>query len=96
MVPFALLRDEFHATDIVFCNLECCLYRPPGGHAVEHQGFFDPRVAGEAVRSVAIQATGLANNVDYGEAAIMTSIARLDELGGAYTGAGANRAPRRS
>jgi hypothetical protein len=46
MVTFALVRDEFHATDIVFCNLECCLYRPPGGHAGEHQGFFaDPRVA---------------------------------------------------
>jgi hypothetical protein len=37
MVTFALVRDEFHATDIVFCNLEC-FYRPPGGHAGEPQG----------------------------------------------------------
>jgi hypothetical protein len=37
----------------------------------EHRGFFaDPRVAGEAVRSVAIEA-----------AAIMASIAQLDEVG---------------
>jgi hypothetical protein len=80
MVTFALVRDEFHATDIVVCNLECCLYRPPGGHVDEHQGFFaDPRVAGKAVRSVAI------------EAAIMASIAQLDEVGVAHTGAGANR-----
>jgi hypothetical protein len=47
----------------------------------EHRGFFaDPRVAGEAVRSVAIEA-----------AAIMASIAQLDEVGVAHTGAGANR-----
>jgi hypothetical protein len=36
MVSFALVRDKFDATDIVFCNLECRLYRLPGGHAVEH------------------------------------------------------------
>ena len=54
MVSFALVRDKFDATDIVFCNLECRLYRLPGGHAVEHQGSFaDPRVASEAVQSVA-------------------------------------------
>ena len=47
-----------------------------GGHAVEHQVFFaDPRVSDEAVLSVAIEAAGLANNVNYSEAAIMASIA---------------------
>jgi poly-gamma-glutamate synthesis protein (capsule biosynthesis protein) len=96
-VPFALVRDEFHAADIVFCNLECCLYRPPSGHAVEHEGFFaDPQVAGEALQSAGIQAVGLANNVNYGEAAIMASITRLDGLGVARTGAGANRALARA
>jgi len=96
-VPFTLVRDEFHAADVVFCNLECCLYGPPGGHAVEHEGFFaEPRVAGEALQSAGIQAVGLANNVNYGEAAIMASIARLDELGVAHTGAGANRALARA
>ena len=96
-VPFALVRDEFHAADIVFCNLECCLYRPPGGHAVEHEGFFaDPDAAGEALRSAGVRAVGLANNVNYGEAAIMSSIARLNELGIAHTGAGANRALARA
>ncbi len=29
-VPFALVRDEFRETPIVFSNLECCLYTPPG------------------------------------------------------------------
>ena len=62
-----------------------------GGHAVEHQVFFaDPRVSDETVLSVAIEAAGLANNVNYSEAAIMASIARLDEVGVAHTDAGAN------
>jgi poly-gamma-glutamate capsule biosynthesis protein CapA/YwtB (metallophosphatase superfamily) len=91
-VPFALVRDEFRAADIVFGNLECCLYRPSGGHSVEHEGFFaDPDIAGEALLAGGFQAVGLANNVNYGEAAIMSSIGRLDRLGIAHTGAGANR-----
>jgi poly-gamma-glutamate synthesis protein (capsule biosynthesis protein) len=96
-VPFTLVSREFRTADIVFSNLECCLYRPPGGHAVEHEGFFaDPRVAGEALQSAGVHAVGIANNVNYGEAAIMASIARLDELGIAHTGAGANRAKARA
>src|SRR6266403_1010975 len=51
-VPFALVKDEFRATEIVFCNLECCLYQPPTAHSLEREGFFaDPEVAGEALRS---------------------------------------------
>jgi len=96
-VPFALVEDEFRAADLVFCNLECCLHQPPGDHSVEHEGFFaDPQVAGEALRSTGIHAVGLANNVNYGEAAIMGSIARLDELEIAHCGAGANRALARA
>jgi len=96
-VPFALVKDEFHAADVVFCNLECCLYQSPRGHSVEHEGFLaDPAVAGEALQSAGVQAVGLANNVNYGEAAIMASITRLDSLGIAHTGAGANRALARA
>jgi poly-gamma-glutamate capsule biosynthesis protein CapA/YwtB (metallophosphatase superfamily) len=91
-VPFSLVRDEFRAADIVFCNLECCLYQLSSGHSVEHEGFFaDPVVAGEALQSAGIQAVGLANNVNYGAAAITASITRLDMLGIAHAGAGANR-----
>ena len=39
-VPFARVQHEFRAADIVFSNLECCLYDPPQGHAVENEGFF--------------------------------------------------------
>ena len=96
-VPFALVGGEFDAADIVFANLECCLYRPPNGHVVEHEGFYaDPGVAGEALQRAGIRAVGIANNVNYGEAAILGSIARLDEIGIAHTGAGADRARARA
>src|SRR6185503_1055824 len=95
-VPFARVRDEFRTTDVVFSNLECCLYAPPLDHAVEHEGFFASPLAGEALRSAGIGAVGVANNVNYGEAAITASIARLDQLGIAHTGAGANVAAARA
>ncbi len=92
-VPFALVRDEFRAAAIVFSNLECCLYAPPGGHSVEREGFYaDPAAAGAALSSAGIAAVGIANNVNYGEPAILASIARLDQLGIAHAGAGADRA----
>ena len=96
-VPFALVEGEFRAADLVFSNLECCLCTPPNGHAPENEGFFaDPLVAGEALASGGIRVVGTANNVNYGEAAILASIARLDELGIAHTGAGVNRAAARA
>jgi poly-gamma-glutamate capsule biosynthesis protein CapA/YwtB (metallophosphatase superfamily) len=96
-IPFSLVAEEFREADIVFSNLECCLYRPPSLHSVEHEGFFaDPKIAGEALQSAGIQVVGLANNVNYGEAAIMASIKRLDELRLAHTGAGANRSSARA
>ena len=70
-VPFAQVGDELRAADIVFANLECCLYEPPDGHAVENEGFFaDPGIAGETLKNGGIAAVGLANNVNYGSAAI--------------------------
>src|SRR6266571_8060246 len=50
-VPFARMAAEMRAADLVFANLECLLYQPPDGHAVEHEGFFaDPEIAGEVLR----------------------------------------------
>jgi poly-gamma-glutamate capsule biosynthesis protein CapA/YwtB (metallophosphatase superfamily) len=96
-VPFARLRDEFARADLVFGNLECCLYEPPDGHSVEHEGFFaDPAIGGEALRLAGFAAVGLANNVNYGSAAILASIARLDRLGIAHCGAGIDRAAARA
>ncbi|MGH7114360.1 MAG: CapA family protein [Stellaceae bacterium] len=96
-VPFALVRDELHAAGIVFSNLECCLYAPPGERSWEREGFFaDPVAAGEALTCGGIAAVGLANNVNYGEAAIIASIARLDRLGITHAGAGADREAARA
>jgi poly-gamma-glutamate synthesis protein (capsule biosynthesis protein) len=91
--PFARVRQEFMAADAVFANLECCLYSPPSGHSFHNEGFFaDPEVGAEALRGAAIRAVGIANNVNYGEAAILSSVARLDAAGILHTGAGATLA----
>jgi poly-gamma-glutamate synthesis protein (capsule biosynthesis protein) len=96
-VPFVRVRDEFRAADIVFSNLECCLYESPSGHATEHEGFFaSPVIGGEALLLAGITAVGIANNVNYGDAAIIASLARLDQPGIAHTGAGANTAMARA
>jgi poly-gamma-glutamate synthesis protein (capsule biosynthesis protein) len=92
-VPFRRVVEELRAADIVFSNLECCLYAPPQGHSVDSEGFYAaPGAGGDALRHAGIRAVGIANNVNYGEAAIPASVAPLDELGIAHTGAGANRA----
>jgi poly-gamma-glutamate capsule biosynthesis protein CapA/YwtB (metallophosphatase superfamily) len=96
-VPFARVGEELRTADLVFANLECCLYQPPDGHTVEHEGFFaDPEIAGEALKVGGIAVVGLANNVNYGAAAITGSIARLDRLGIGHTGAGADLAAARA
>ena len=96
-VPFALVGDELRQADVVFSNLECCLAVPARGHSVSNEGFFaDPVLGGEALRRGGIQAVGIANNVHYGDAHITASIARLDELGIAHAGAGANLAAARA
>jgi poly-gamma-glutamate capsule biosynthesis protein CapA/YwtB (metallophosphatase superfamily) len=95
-VPFALVRDELRAADLVFGNLECCLYARPETHSLDHEGFYADPAAGKALTEAGFAAVGIANNVNYGSAAILGSIARLDELGIAHTGAGADRAAARA
>jgi poly-gamma-glutamate capsule biosynthesis protein CapA/YwtB (metallophosphatase superfamily) len=96
-VPFARVGETLRAADLVFANLECLLYEPPDGHAVEHEGFFaDPKIAADALQSAGIVAVGLANNVNYGAMAISGSIERLDRVGIRHTGAGADLAAARA
>lgn len=90
-VPFKLVAPMFERADFVFSNLECCFYIPPGGHSLENEGFFAEAASAQALKLAGIQAVGIANNVNYGEAAITASIARLDAIGIPHTGAGANR-----
>src|SRR5262244_3530390 len=95
-VPFAQVAAEFRNTDVVFSNLECCLYETPAGHSVRNEGFFADPKSGKALRLGGIQVVGIANNVHYGDAAILSSIARLDELGVLHTGAGPDLAAARA
>ena len=88
--PFAQLAAEFKSADFVFSNLECCFYEPDAAHALDREGFFAPLAAAEALEIAGIDAVGIANNVNYGTAPILSSIARLDKLGVPHTGAGAN------
>jgi poly-gamma-glutamate capsule biosynthesis protein CapA/YwtB (metallophosphatase superfamily) len=91
--PFRRVADEFRAADVVFSNLECCLYAPPRTHSFHNEGFYaDPDIGAEALRMASIAAVGIANNVNYGDAAILGSVARLDRTGIPHTGAGTNRA----
>ncbi|TPE47119.1 CapA family protein [Amaricoccus solimangrovi] len=94
-VPFRRVAAELKAADVVFGNLESCLYEPPGGPDIDRErlreGFYaDPKAGGETLRAGSVQAVGIANNVNYGTEAIKASVARLDALGIAHTGAGAN------
>jgi poly-gamma-glutamate synthesis protein (capsule biosynthesis protein) len=95
-VPLARVADELRAADLVFSNLECCLYAPPAGHSLGNEGFYAAPAAGAALTLAGIGAVGIANNVHYGEAAILASIARLDALGVPHTGAGADLAAARA
>jgi len=90
-VPFALVAPLFADAALIFSNLECCLYQPAAAQTFHTEGFYaDPFAGGETLRRAGIAAVGIANNVNYGEAPILGSIARLDALGIPHTGAGAD------
>lgn len=90
-VPFARMGDITQAADVVFGNLECCFFDKPGHDPSTREGFFAAPGAAVALKHAGFDAVGCANNVTYGEDAILSSLARLDELGIGHTGAGVNR-----
>jgi poly-gamma-glutamate synthesis protein (capsule biosynthesis protein) len=94
-VPFAPVQDRLHAADVVFANLECCFYESDGERSPEDEGFYAPLEAAAALTHAGVHAVGNANNVNYGAAAIRSSLLRLDELGILHTGAGVNSAAAR-
>ena len=95
-VPFARAAETLRRADVAFANLECCLYQPAAGHSVANEGFYAAPAAGKALTLAGFHAVGIANNVNYGSEAIRSSIAELDKLGIAHTGAGADRAHARA
>jgi len=95
-VPFALIGDTLRRADVLFGNLECCFYEPASGHSVEREGFYAPLASAQALVIGGYHAVGVANNVNYGEEAIRSSLEQLDLLGVQSTGAGVNRAAARA
>jgi poly-gamma-glutamate capsule biosynthesis protein CapA/YwtB (metallophosphatase superfamily) len=96
-VPFALIGDTLRQADVLFGNLECCFYEPGAGHSVEREGFYAPLASAQALVIGGYHAIGNANNVNYGEEAIHSSLQELARIGIPCTGAGltgkAARAP---
>lgn len=90
--PLRQVRGLLGAADIRFGNLECCLHAPPAGHGPEQEGFFvAPAIGGQVLAAAGFDAVGVANNVNYGADAILSSLAALDRRGIAHTGAGRNQ-----
>jgi len=75
--------------DMVFANLECCLYDAPPD-ASERRGFYAPPALGAALVQAGVQVVGNANNVTIGRDAIAATLAELDRLGIGHVGAGAD------
>jgi len=95
-VPFALIGDTLRKADVLFGNLECCFYEPSAGHSVEREGFYAPRASAQALAAGNFHAIGNANNVNYGEEAIRSSLRELERVGIPCTGAGVNERAARA
>ena len=94
--PFAMIKDTLRHADVLFGNLETCFYEPAAGHAIEREGFYAPLASAQALVIAGYRAIGNANNVNYGEEAIRSSLRQLDRIGIPCTGAGVNRKAARA
>ncbi len=95
-VPFTLIGDTLRRADVLFGNLECCFHEPGAGHSVEREGFYAPLASAQALALGGFHAIGNANNVNYGEEAIRSSLRELERVGIPCTGAGVNRRAARA
>ena len=89
---FRFVHNALSSADILYGNLEGCLYRPdkndlPGKSAWQHS---DESMV-DALTSVGFDAVGCANNVIFGSEAIINTLEVLDKVGIAHCGAGKNR-----
>lgn len=89
--PFRCIADTLARADVLFGNLECCLYAPAGARSVMNEGFYAAPTAGAALTQAGFRVVGTANNVNYGAQAITSSLTELDRLGVLHTGSGADR-----
>ena len=95
-VPFARVSTGLKEADVLFGNLECCLYQPPAERSLMDEGFYVTPAVGRALALAGYHVVGNANNVNYGADAIRSSLLELDRLGIAHVGAGMNREQARA
>src|SRR4030095_6737415 len=95
-VPFARIKDTLRHADVLFGNLECCFHESAVGHSLEREGFHAPLASAQALVRGGFHAVGTANNVNYGEEVIRSSLGQLARLGIPCTGAGVNRKAARA
>jgi poly-gamma-glutamate synthesis protein (capsule biosynthesis protein) len=101
-VPFRWIAATLKAADVVFSNLECCLYAPAQSRVMMrddqsgYEGLYAAPAAGEALRLSGIHAIGNANNQNYGTDAILASNENLDRLGIPHAGTGQNQTVARA
>lgn len=84
---FEGLGPQLAKADMVFANLECCLF-DDAERAAEKRGFYVPTRAAALLRAGGVQVVGAANNVKIGTEAIASSLSALAEAGIASVGAG--------
>ena len=101
-VPFRSVAATFKKADVVFGNLECCLYDPPAPRTMMpdevsgYEGFYAPPDSGRALVFGGFHCVGNANNQNYGPEQIVASNACLDALGMPHVGTGINRSVARA
>lgn len=88
---FDVVGPHLAQADMVFANLECCLFDGADG-AAEKRGFYVPTTAAALLKAGGLQVVGTANNVNIGAEAIASSLSALAEAGIASVGAGLDRA----
>lgn len=84
---FEVFGPQLAKADMVFANLECCLF-DGAERAAEKRGFYVPTRAAALLRAGGVQAVGMANNVNIGAEAIASSLSALAGADIALVGAG--------
>lgn len=95
-VPFRRVTAELNEADVLFGNLECCLYQPSVQRSLTDEGFYAPPAAGRALSMAGFDVVGNANNATFGTEALRATLRELDSLGIAHTGAGENEMEARA
>lgn len=87
---FDVFGPRLASADMVFANLECCLFDRPGDVA-EKRGFYVPTRSAEILKKGGLQVVGTANNVTIGAEAIDASLTALAAAAIAQVGSGRDK-----